>query len=361
MGWKLPALISILKLVVHPLIVLLLARYVFAVPPVWAGVAVLFASCPSGINAYLFAERYGEGVALASSSVCLSTILALGSTLVLALRARRRLAQGKSQTAFGLPPPTFRPHAGPGGSRRSGFLRAFRLASSSNQPMVVIDGARQSEQSLQQDVKVGRRLQILSAHHMGHPLQGVVDDHGQMIARGNFPPHDDASPQRARIGRLKVDAPIGIEAAIGQAFAENPGMQPCCRGAMYEGPRARSAGSPPRPEDAGRCRDRANAVRIPPLLRLASARGREAAKSLREQKHGRPGGGPARRRTPPGNRRNAPIAVRTGCSQRRPSQPRSSTIASTNSGRQRVTSISSMRSRRRPPSRSAHCALSSAE
>jgi malonate transporter and related proteins len=43
---------------------------------------VLFASCPSGINAYLFAERYGEGVALASSAVTLSTFLALGSTLV---------------------------------------------------------------------------------------------------------------------------------------------------------------------------------------------------------------------------------------------------------------------------------------
>jgi malonate transporter and related proteins len=80
-GWKLPALISFLKLIVHPLIVLLLARHVFEMPPVWTGVAVLFASCPSGINAYLFAERYGEGVALASSSVCLSTILALGSTL----------------------------------------------------------------------------------------------------------------------------------------------------------------------------------------------------------------------------------------------------------------------------------------
>jgi predicted permease len=82
MGWKLPALISFLKLVVHPLVVLLLATQVFQMPPVWAGVAVLFASCPSGINAYLFAERYGEGVALASSAVTLSTFLALGSTLV---------------------------------------------------------------------------------------------------------------------------------------------------------------------------------------------------------------------------------------------------------------------------------------
>lgn len=82
MGWKLPAAISFLKLVLHPLIVLLLATQVFAMPPVWAGVAVLFASCPSGINAYLFAERYGEGVALASSAITLSTFLALGSTLV---------------------------------------------------------------------------------------------------------------------------------------------------------------------------------------------------------------------------------------------------------------------------------------
>ncbi|MEZ0172196.1 AEC family transporter [Microvirga sp. TS319] len=81
-GWKLPAAISILKLVVHPLVVLLLATFVFQMPPVWAGVAVLFASCPSGINAYLFAERYGEGVALASSAVTLSTILAMGTTLL---------------------------------------------------------------------------------------------------------------------------------------------------------------------------------------------------------------------------------------------------------------------------------------
>jgi predicted permease len=82
MGWKLPTVISVLKLVVHPLVVLLLATQLFHIPPVWAGVAVLFASCPSGINAYLFAERYGEGVALASSAVTLSTMLALGTTLL---------------------------------------------------------------------------------------------------------------------------------------------------------------------------------------------------------------------------------------------------------------------------------------
>jgi malonate transporter len=76
-GWRLPGLIAALKLVLHPLVVMVLAVYVFDIPRTWAGVAVLFAACPSGINAYLFAQRYGEGVALASSSIALSTGLAL--------------------------------------------------------------------------------------------------------------------------------------------------------------------------------------------------------------------------------------------------------------------------------------------
>ena len=53
-------------------------------PSAWAGVTVLFAACPSGIHAYLFAERYGEGIAIASNSVALSTALAL-ATLVISL------------------------------------------------------------------------------------------------------------------------------------------------------------------------------------------------------------------------------------------------------------------------------------
>jgi predicted permease len=81
-GWPLPSLLSALKLVAHPLLVFLLATQVFEMPRAWAGVAVLFAACPCGINAYLFAEHYKEGVALASSSIALSTALAVGTTLV---------------------------------------------------------------------------------------------------------------------------------------------------------------------------------------------------------------------------------------------------------------------------------------
>lgn len=72
--------ITVLKLVVHPLLVFLLARFVFPMPPVWAGVAVLFAASPCGINAYLFAERYRTGVGIAAGSITLSTLLSVVTT-----------------------------------------------------------------------------------------------------------------------------------------------------------------------------------------------------------------------------------------------------------------------------------------
>jgi malonate transporter and related proteins len=79
-GLGLAGVITILKLIVHPLIVLVLATQVFAMPPVWAGVAVLFAASPCGINAYLFAERYRAGVAIASTAIALSTAAAAVTT-----------------------------------------------------------------------------------------------------------------------------------------------------------------------------------------------------------------------------------------------------------------------------------------
>jgi hypothetical protein len=70
---RITALIVLAKLLLQPLLVLVLARSVFALPPVWAGTAVLLAACPSGINAYLFGVRYGAGEAATASAVTLST------------------------------------------------------------------------------------------------------------------------------------------------------------------------------------------------------------------------------------------------------------------------------------------------
>ena len=74
---KAVASISALKLVVHPFLVWLLAFHALDVPPVWAGVAVLFAAMPCGVNAYLIASRYKIGQATASAAVAVSTAVSV--------------------------------------------------------------------------------------------------------------------------------------------------------------------------------------------------------------------------------------------------------------------------------------------
>lgn len=76
---RITLVVSALKLLLHPALVFGIGAFVVALPPVWLGAAVLFAACPSGINAYLLANRYGTGVRIASSSIALSTALAAGS------------------------------------------------------------------------------------------------------------------------------------------------------------------------------------------------------------------------------------------------------------------------------------------
>ncbi len=76
---KLSAFIVAAKLLLLPLAVYLLAKYVFVLSPVWQGVAVIFASMPVGINSYLLAARYKTGVATVAGAVTLSTALSLFS------------------------------------------------------------------------------------------------------------------------------------------------------------------------------------------------------------------------------------------------------------------------------------------
>lgn len=77
---KLAATITALKLLVHPALVYVLAFYVFSMPPVWAGVAVLFAASPCGLNAYLFAERYRTAVGVSASAITVSTVASIATT-----------------------------------------------------------------------------------------------------------------------------------------------------------------------------------------------------------------------------------------------------------------------------------------
>lgn len=78
--------LSALKLVLMPAVVLVLARYVVPMPPVWAKVVVVAAACPTGVNAYLLAAQFRTGEALASNAITISTGLAVVSaTLWLSL------------------------------------------------------------------------------------------------------------------------------------------------------------------------------------------------------------------------------------------------------------------------------------
>lgn len=80
------AAIASLKLVLFPLLVWLLGRFVFDLPALWLAVAVTVAAMPTGINIYLFAEQYRKGVALASTATVLGTAASVVTvTLVLTL------------------------------------------------------------------------------------------------------------------------------------------------------------------------------------------------------------------------------------------------------------------------------------
>ncbi|WP_259781469.1 AEC family transporter [Aestuariispira ectoiniformans] len=67
------AVMVICKLILLPLMVYGFATYVFDVDPFWRMIAVLMAAQPSGVMVYIFAQRYGTGQAIATTSIFLST------------------------------------------------------------------------------------------------------------------------------------------------------------------------------------------------------------------------------------------------------------------------------------------------
>jgi len=65
------------KLLVHPLLMAGLVLLVFDVPELWAQVAILTASLPTGINVYLFATRYRVGEAESATAILLSNVASM--------------------------------------------------------------------------------------------------------------------------------------------------------------------------------------------------------------------------------------------------------------------------------------------
>ncbi|MGE0240143.1 MAG: AEC family transporter [Parvibaculaceae bacterium] len=66
-----------LKMLLLPVAVWLIARYVVGLDPFWTEVILVLAAMPAGANAYLFAEHYATGTAAVSGAIALGTALSL--------------------------------------------------------------------------------------------------------------------------------------------------------------------------------------------------------------------------------------------------------------------------------------------
>jgi len=75
---EVPLLIAV-KLVLHPILVLLLLGYFGAFSEVWVGTAVLMAALPPGLTAFVFARQYNTWIEQASSVVLLGTLASVVS------------------------------------------------------------------------------------------------------------------------------------------------------------------------------------------------------------------------------------------------------------------------------------------
>lgn len=75
--------ISVLKLAVQPLIVWALATYIFDLERLWIWVVTLLSAMPTGVNVFIFTNRYGAGTATAGTTIVLSTALGAGTVSAL--------------------------------------------------------------------------------------------------------------------------------------------------------------------------------------------------------------------------------------------------------------------------------------
>ena len=82
------ALITAIKLLVHPAIAWLLLAAVFEVEPLWATVTILIAALPTGANCFVLAQRYNVFVAPTSATILLSTALSVVTISLLLILLR---------------------------------------------------------------------------------------------------------------------------------------------------------------------------------------------------------------------------------------------------------------------------------
>jgi predicted permease len=78
MPWEVP-LLAVLKLVVHPVLVLVLLGWLGPFDEVWVNTAVLMAALPPALSAYVFARQYDVWIEQASSAVLIGTLASVAT------------------------------------------------------------------------------------------------------------------------------------------------------------------------------------------------------------------------------------------------------------------------------------------
>ncbi len=81
--FKIIAMVCFLTLIFHPFVAWVLSSLVFDIPKPLIQSAVITASMPPGLNAFIFASIYGRGTRIAASSVLVGTIMAVFTSSII--------------------------------------------------------------------------------------------------------------------------------------------------------------------------------------------------------------------------------------------------------------------------------------
>lgn len=76
-NWALALNLSLLKLILHPLIVWVIMIHILNVDHAIARYPILLAAMPTGINAYIFATYYKRGQDIAANTILITTVLSV--------------------------------------------------------------------------------------------------------------------------------------------------------------------------------------------------------------------------------------------------------------------------------------------
>ncbi len=225
---RLPAILSALKLLLHPALVFVLAMHVFSMPP--AGPPWQCCSRPVPAASMPISSPSATRPALRTPpprsrsrhwrpwSRCRAGCGGWGWAEARHRPELRRCQPGRAQAAD------------------RGCILAFRQLASvrpGQEIMEAIDRDRQAEYLLQQAVDIGAGLQIAAAHDMGDGLMGIIERDRQMVACRRLAPRDHDIAPTGRIGETGFDAAVGmldqiaqwsVHAAQGARHVEAPGM-----------------------------------------------------------------------------------------------------------------------------------------